>query len=135
MFSGINFDLNTISFYFWFVLLGLLTVIFSIIHNQDYFFAGLAIGLYGMIAHVIDLLFDRIAARNINTQLTPENFHLVKPMINFFRFGIQLLIIIGLVYTMNLKYHFFATPENQITKSLSIPANTKCCPDSIIRCE
>ena len=106
MLEGFKFDLNSIGFFFWFILLGLLTIVFSIIYNPEYIFLGASLSLYGMIGFLTDLLFDRIWGRVLKKNFTKESMHEISIFGHVIRFTVQVGIIIGLIILVNSKYCF-----------------------------
>ncbi|RYF99350.1 MAG: hypothetical protein EOO07_36865 [Chitinophagaceae bacterium] len=107
MLEGFKLDLNNIGFFFWFILLGLLTVIFSIVHRPEYVFLGACISLYGMLAFLVDLLFDRICGRVLKKTFSGDNAHQITIFGHVLRFGAQAGLVCFLVYIVNAKYSFF----------------------------
>ncbi len=106
MLNGLKFDFNALGLFVWFIFLGLLIIIFSIIHNPDYVFLGSCLSLYGMIGFFIDLLIDRLLSHKINEQLNKDNVHKTPYFSHFVRFLLQMILILILIYLVNLEYNF-----------------------------
>jgi len=108
MFDGVQFNLNQIGFFFWFIIFGLLIVIFSIIYRPEFVFMGLSICLYGMVAFLVDLLFDRIFLRSARRRHNGNEIDLSKicNVGHVLRFISQISIIFLLGVIINCKYHF-----------------------------
>lgn len=104
--EGFKFDLNNIGYFFWFILLGLLTIIFSIIYRPEYIFFGAALSLYGMLGFFLDLLIDRISGRILKSKLTSDNMHRITIAGHLIRFATQVCLVIFLVLLVNKKYSF-----------------------------
>lgn len=106
MFNGISLDLNKFGFYFWFIFFGFVTLIISIIYNDRYVELGLLISMYGMIAFLLDLLFDRVTSKNIKETLTPTNMFKVSNKGHVLRFFAHLVLIAILLILLEDKYNF-----------------------------
>lgn len=106
MLDGFKFDLNNIGYFFWFILLGLLTIIFSIIYRPDYIFLGASLSLYGMLGLFLDMLIDRISSSILKKKLTTENMHEITIVGHLIRFVTQVALVVLLVWLVNKKYYF-----------------------------
>ena len=106
MMEGLKFDLNSIGYFFWFVLIGLLAIIFSIIYRPDFIFFGSSLSLYGMIGFFLDLLIDRICGRILKKKLTGECMHEINILGHLLRFVLHVGLIILLILIINKKYCF-----------------------------
>ena len=106
MINGLSLNLNKFGFYFWFILFGFTTMIFSIIYNDKYVDLGLLITLYGMVAFLLDLLFDRVFTRLIKETLAADNMHKVPNWGHLLRFGVHLGLIFILLILLENKYDF-----------------------------
>jgi len=107
MLDGISVDLNKFSFYFWFILLGLLTVIFSIVTKADYVYLGLLLCLYGMVAHITGYYIDTLFSIKIGQPLTDSNMHKISWVGHTARLVFMLSLVACLILLANKKYHFF----------------------------
>lgn len=58
MTDNIKVDLNQFSYFFWFLLFGMLIIIFALIHDTSYVPLGIIFSLYGSVAHSIDMFID-----------------------------------------------------------------------------
>ncbi len=107
MLNGIAVDLNKFCFYFWFILLGLLTVIFSIVTKADYVYLGLLLCLYGMVAHITGYYIDTMFSIKIGEPISDKNIHRISWLGHTIRLIFMLSLIAALVLLANKKYHFF----------------------------
>lgn len=106
MMEGFKFDLNNIGYFFWFVLMGLVTIIFSIIYRAEFIFFGASLALYGMLGFFLDLLIDRIISVLLKKNLTVSIMHEVSIWGHLIRFLLQLALVLLLVWLINTKYQF-----------------------------
>ncbi|MFI5196709.1 MAG: hypothetical protein ACHQD8_06440, partial [Chitinophagales bacterium] len=87
-------------------LLGLLTVIFSIVIKADYVYLGLLLCLYGMVAHISGHYIDILFSIKIGQPLTDDNMHQISWVSHTLRFVFMVGLIVGLIVLANHKYHF-----------------------------
>lgn len=106
MLNGISVDLNKFSFFFWFVLLGVLTVIISISSGTDYVYLGLLLCLYGMVSHLLDHFFDRVFSIIIGKNLNDQNMRELHWGWHSVRLFVMLGLIACLILCANYTYHF-----------------------------
>jgi hypothetical protein len=106
MTNGLTLNLNKFGFYFWFILFGFTTMIFSIIYNDKYVNLGFLITIYGMVAFLLDLLIDRVFTRLVKENLTLENMNKVPTWGHLLRFGAHLVLIFVLLMLIENKYNF-----------------------------
>lgn len=115
MLDGVKFDLNVISFFFWFVLLGLLVVIFSITYKVDYTYLGFLIALYGAIALLLDIFFDRLFCVIMKGHYKgDENAKDINVWWHIARF-ISHLVLISFLVTLTLNAYKFNTPNIEVS--------------------
>ncbi len=106
MTNGLTVDLNKFGYYFWVILFGFTTIIFAIIYNEKYVDLGLLISIYGMVAFLLDLLFDRVLTRLLKETLTSINMFKVPTWGHLLRIVAHIVLIVVLLILIENKYNF-----------------------------